>query len=74
MAERDTQPAGIGADSREFVSRGRRRLRAWAAKEALAKAVTHLFPAALVVPCLALIGNLAGLAGTSLWPLAAVPT
>ena len=75
MAERDTESAGgISADLEDIVSRGRKRLRAWAAKEALAKAVTHLFSAALVVPCLALIGNLAGLVGPSLWPLAAVPT
>ena len=74
MAELDTEPAAIAADIEGLVSRGRRRLRAWAAKEALAKAVVHLFPAALVVPCLALIGNLSGLVGSSLWPLPAVPT
>ncbi len=74
MAERDTEAARIGGDLEDIVSRGRKRLRAWAAKEALAKAVIHLFSATLVVPCLALIGNLAGLVGPSLWPLAAVPT
>lgn len=57
------------------MRRGRRQLRAWAAKEALGKAFVHLFPAALVVPCLALIGNLVGLAnGPSLWPFTTVST
>ena len=74
MAERDNEPAGIGADLDRVVLRGRQRLRMWAAKEALAKAFVHLFPAALVVPCLALIGNLAEMAGFSLWPLATAPT
>ncbi|MDE0053035.1 MAG: hypothetical protein OXT64_02100, partial [Gammaproteobacteria bacterium] len=74
MAEHDTEPAGIGADLDKVVSRGRQRLRLWAAKEAVAQAFVHLFAAALVVPCLALIGNLAGLAGPSLWPFAPVPT
>ena len=62
------------ADLERVVVRGRRQLRAWAAKEALGKAFVHLFAAALVVPCLALIGNLVGLFGPSLWPLTAVPT
>ncbi len=74
MADRDTGSTGIEADLEKIVFRGRRQLRAWAAKEAMAKAVIHLFSAALVVPCLALIGNLAGMAGPSLWPLATLPT
>ena len=64
----------IEGDLERVVVRGRRQLRAWAAKEALGKAFVHLFAAALVVPCLALIGNLVGLFGPSLWPLTAVPT
>ena len=68
-----SQPA-VAADLERIVVRGRHQLRAWAAKEALGKAFAHLFPAALVVPCLALIGNLIGLLGPSLWPFTAVPT
>lgn len=74
MADGDIGPVGIEADLEKIVLRGRRQLRAWAAKEAMARAVVHLFSAALVVPCLALIGNLAGMAGFSLWPLTTVPT
>ena len=74
MADPGIDAPDIGLDLEEIVVRGRRRLRAWAAKEALAKAFVYLFPATLVVPCLALIGNLAGLAGASLWPFSAVPT
>ena len=71
---RGTSESGIEGDLERIVVRGRRQLRAWAAKEALGKAFVHLFPAALVVPCLALIGNVIGLFGPSLWPLTAVPT
>ena len=74
MADREIEPAGIGADLDRVVFRGRRQLRLWAAKEALAKAFVQLFSAALFVPCLALIGNLAGVAGPSLWPFAPAPT
>ena len=70
----DPSQPGVAADLERIVVRGRYQLRAWAAKEALGKAFAHLFPAALVVPCLALIGNLIGLVGPSLWPFAAVPT
>ena len=58
----------------QVVVRGRRQLHAWAAKEALGKAFAHLFAAALVVPCLALFGGLAGLFGPSLWPVSAAAT
>ena len=69
-------PAGdhIADDLGRIVIRGRHQLRAWAAKEALGKAFVHLFPAALVVPCLALIGNLISLVGPSMWPFATVTT
>ena len=70
----DLSQSGVAADLERIVVRGRHQLRAWAAKEALGKAFAHLFPAALVVPCLALIGTLIGLVGPSLWPFTAVPT
>ena len=65
---------GIAGDLEGIVRRGRHQLRAWAAKEAFGKAFVHLFPAALLLPCLALIGNLIGLVGPSLWPFATVTT
>ena len=73
----DPSQPDVAADLERIVVRGRRQLRSWAAKEAVGKAFVHLFPAALVVPCLALIANLIGLIGLigpPLWPFAAVPT
>ena len=66
MADHDTP--GIGRDLEEIVVQGRRRLRSWAAKEALQAAFSHLFLVALIVPCLALAGNLVGFVATPIWP------
>ena len=74
MAEAADESPSIAGDLEQIVRRGRHQLRAWAAKEALGTAFVHLFPVALVVPCLALIGNLIGLVGPSLWPFATITT
>ncbi len=74
MADHDTEPPGIGHDLEQVVARGRRRLRAWAAKEALQSAFSHVFAVSLIVPCLALAGSLAGLVTTPIWPFGTVAT
>ena len=58
----------------EIVSRGRQKLRAWAAKEALRAAFSRLFLVSLGVPCLALAGNLVGFVAPPLWPFGDVAT
>ena len=74
MADHDTVPPGIGHDLEEIVVQGRRRLRSWAAKEALQAAFSHLFLVALIVPCLALAGNLVGFVAIPIWPFGNVAT
>ena len=74
MADDRTETPDIGHDLEQIVARGRRRLRAWAAKEALQTAFSRLFLVALIVPCLALAGNLAGLIATPVWPFGHITT
>ena len=65
---------GIEHRLEAIVVRGRRALRSWAAKEALRKAASRLFLVSLIVPCLALAGNLVGLVATPVWPFGDVTT
>ena len=67
-------PSGVERDLEAVVAKGRVRLRVWAAKQALQSAFRWLYAAALVVPCVALIGTLTGLAGAAVWPLGVAAT
>ena len=74
MDSHEAQSPDVGQDLEAVVTRGRQRLRAWAAKEALQTASSHLFLVSLIVPCLALAGNLVGLVADSLWPFGTAAT
>jgi len=58
-----------------LASRGSRNLRRWALKESIEASALKFFRFALVVPVLAIAGNLSGLfVGATLWPFSVVAT